>query len=70
MSIYTTNDFSESLDCARRDGHDSGVGIGEISRCVAAWGEGDYGWDGGFLVQLADGRFAYISGWNDSTGWG
>ena len=27
-------------------------------------------WAGGFLCQLKDGRFAYISGWNDYTGWG
>lgn len=57
-----------------------------IARVVAAWGKGDgmgddaghfrYSedgateWNGGFLCALKDGRFAYISGWCDYTGWG
>ena len=72
-STYTRHDFSESLECAQRDGHNSGVTIGEVIHCIAAWGvQGrEYAdFTGGFLVTLKAGGFAYISGWSDSTGWG
>lgn len=72
-SQYTRNDFSESLNCAQRDGHGCGIKIGEITHCIAAWGVQGREWadfSGGFLVELKDGRFAYISGWSDSSGWG
>ena len=73
---FDVYDFSESVACAQRDGHGSGISIGEVKECLAAWGticEGycDWeGWEGGFLVSLKDGRFAYITGWNDTSGWG
>lgn len=31
-------------------------------------GGGD--WDGGFVILMADGKFAYSEGWCDYTGWG
>jgi len=27
-------------------------------------------WSGGFVVELADGQFAHVTGWCDYTGWG
>jgi hypothetical protein len=27
-------------------------------------------WTGDFIVALKDGRFAVLSGWSDSSGWG
>lgn len=27
-------------------------------------------WTGDFIVKLKDGRFAVLSGWSDSSGWG
>lgn len=76
---YTTSDFSESRDRVR-------VELVDIDAVVAAWGKGDgmgddaghlrwaedgaTDWCGGFLVRLRDGRFAYITGWCDYTGWG
>ncbi len=75
---YTTEDFSESL---KRVGIDA-TGIDSV---IAAWGRGegqgeDSGrgwsedgvteWAGGFLFKLKDGRYAYVSGWCDYTGWG
>lgn len=27
-------------------------------------------WTGDFIVKLNDGRFAVLSGWSDSSGWG
>lgn len=27
-------------------------------------------WSGGFVMELSNGRFAYLSGWCDYTGWG
>jgi hypothetical protein len=70
---YAYHDFESSLECAQRDGHHLGVQIGEVVSVLAAWGvsgreHADF--TGGFLVALKDGRFAYISGWSDSSGWG
>lgn len=75
---YTNQDFSESLSRARID-------PSEVTSVVAAWGSGsgqgkDSGpgwskkgvtdWTGGFLLKLTDGRYAYVTGWCDYTGWG
>lgn len=76
---YTTDDFEESLGRVT-------VTARDVARVIAAWGRGGgmgtdaghYRWDsdgatewaGGFLVSLKDGRFAYITGWCDYTGWG
>lgn len=76
---YATYDFTESLDRV-------GLPRENIASVVAAWGKGDgqgedaghykwapdgaTDWSGGFLVALKDGRFAYITGWCDYTGWG
>lgn len=76
MSQYAIADFAESIDR---------VGLrSEPVRVVAAWGEatgmggyddddryyGQTEWTGGFVVLLADGGFAYLTGWNDYSGWG
>ena len=63
---YTSYDFTESLDRV-------GIALSSVVSVLAAWGRsrescGD--WEGGFLVHLADGRFAYLSGWCDTSGWG
>ena len=65
MSQYTIYDFSESL--AR-----TSIKPSDIQQVVAAWGtSGDYSeWEGGFILSLKDGRFAYIWGWCDTSGWG
>lgn len=76
---YATDDFSESLD--RVD-----VKREDIARVVRAWGHGDgmgsdaghyrwsadggTDWSGGFLCELRDGSYVYITGWCDYTGWG
>lgn len=74
MSSYTTSDFSESLV------REPEVEIANIEKVLAAWGNVDRDgaccdacggeWSGGFLMQLKDGRFAYLTGWCDYTGWG
>jgi hypothetical protein len=62
---FTNYDFSETL---------AGCGIDrtDVKRAVAAWGiEGDYAeWEGGFLLEMKDGKYVYVSGWCDTTGWG
>lgn len=66
---YDLSDFVETVEiAAEREGFDPK----NIQRCVAAWGEqGSYAeWEGGFLLELRDGRYAYLSGWCDTTGWG
>jgi hypothetical protein len=75
---YAILDFSESLGRVP-------IGPPDIVAVVAAWGygegqgtDGGHGysadgateWSGGFLLKLKDGRFAYLTGWCDYTGWG
>lgn len=66
MASFTSYDFSESVAQAE------GFAWNDIEAAEAAWGEhGDYAeWTGGFLLRLKDGRYAYIEGWCDTTGWG
>jgi len=71
MSSYGTGDFSESI----RE-----LAVTEIESVLAAWGNVDNEgkccdecggeWSGGFLLKMKDGRFAYVTGWCDYTGWG
>ena len=73
MSEFTTTDFTESI-------HGEGIKKGDIEKVIAGWGNVDRDgacceacggeWSGGFLLAMKDGRFAYISGWCDYTGWG
>lgn len=70
MSEYTTSDFHETLfnSTIKRQ-----IVPEDVRRVVAAWGhspEGYGSWEGGFLLELIDGRTAYITGWCDTTGWG
>jgi len=62
---YDLYDFTESI---------AGVGIEreQIKRCTLGFGDqGDYAeWDGGFVIELKDGRWALVCGWCDTTGWG
>lgn len=62
---FATYDFDETIK-------GSGIDRTDIKRAVAAWGEnGDYAeWSGGFLLEMRDGKFIYVSGWCDTTGWG
>ena len=77
---YTTHDFEESLERVPE------LMLTDIDAVIAAWGKGDgqgddaghykwagdgvTQWAGGFLLRLKDGRFVYITGWCDYTGWG
>ena len=65
MSKYSLYDFAESLNRTK-------LPANEIDKVIAAWGlQGDYSeWEGGFLMHLKDGRYAYIWGWCDTSGWG
>jgi hypothetical protein len=62
---YALYDYTETLNVCGVDPHN-------VKRVIASWGEqGDYAeWSGGFLLEMKDGRFAYASGWCDTTGWG
>ena len=67
MSEYSLYDFTESLSQVRRE-----LGTAKVVRVVKAWGEhGDYAeWRGGFVMKLDDGRYCYLEGWCDTSGWG
>lgn len=69
---YSVCDLDECLRIAGRYCGRVTPQRGDISRAVAAWGrDGDFAeWRGGFLFELRDGRFAYICGWCDTSGWG
>jgi hypothetical protein len=50
-------------------GHGEGMG-GDDAGHYRYSEDGATEWKGGFLCALHDGRFAYIWGWCDYTGWG
>lgn len=76
---YATYDFAESIGA-------SSVLKSDIETVIRAWGLGDgTGGDaghprwsentvtdcrGGFLFRTKDGRYCYLTGWCDYTGWG
>jgi hypothetical protein len=63
---YARQDFSESMSRTT-------ITPDKIESVIAAWGESTEGygeWSGGFVMKLKDGRFAYLTGWCDTTGWG
>lgn len=62
FSVY---DFTETLAGEKIERTD-------INRVVAAWGEEGIcsEWSGGFLLEMKSGKFLYITGWCDTTGWG
>ncbi len=76
---YTTDDFTESLQRVP-------LTVSDVDAVVAAWGRGngmgeDAGhfkwaddgaseWNGGFLLRLTSGLYAYLTGWCEYTGWG
>ena len=67
---YSGFDFTESLSRAQVE---CGFGFGDVARVIAAHGGSSEGWgewSGGFVLALKDGRYAYLSGWCDTTGWG
>ncbi len=65
---YTVEDFWE---CVKKVEWPS-----PPARVEKAWGRGPGGarglgsWEGGFLVQMEDHRYAYLVGSCDYTGWG
>lgn len=67
--MYCLNDFEESLKLVPLESPPFSV--------VRAWGRSDEGsdrccqdWRGGFVIDLGNKRFAYLTGWCDYTGWG
>lgn len=70
---YETYDFTESMK-------GQSIELSDIKKVHAGWGnvnkdgsccdECGGEWTGGFLIEMKDGRFGYISGWCDYTGWG
>jgi hypothetical protein len=66
---YCTNDFDESLREVQLEA--------KPVKVLKAWGRAEEpdvcchsDWSGGFLMLLENGRYAYLSGWCDYTGWG
>lgn len=68
---FSTYDFDETLKgCS--------VERTDIKRVVAAYGVTEAGccddcggeWSGGFLLEMKTGKFLFLSGWCDYTGWG
>lgn len=64
MSRYSVYDLTESMAAVPADFN--------VVRVAEAWGwSGDYAeWSGGFLLESDDGRWGYLTGWCDTTGWG
>ncbi len=64
---YTTRDFHQTLFHRQ-----IAIDPASVVTVISAWGhQGGWGeWEGGFLLKTKDGRYAYIEGWCDTTGWG
>lgn len=63
---FSSYDFSETI-------RGEAIDRESIKRVIAAHGvssDGRCEWSGGFLFEMKDGRFCYVSGWCDTTGWG
>lgn len=68
---FSTYDFDETLK-------GTGIERTDIKRVVAAYGVTEAGccdscggeWNGGFLLEMKSGKFVYVHGWCDYTGWG
>jgi hypothetical protein len=66
-TTFDAYDLTESIDRVRHQLPSEPV------RVIAACGESPEGygsWHGGFVLLLADGSFALVTGWCDTTGWG
>ncbi len=78
-NLWSLSDFSETV------GHydNNKIKKEDIEEVLCAWGStpNDDGggnqsdgfgteWSGGFVLKLKNGKYAYITGWNDYTGWG
>lgn len=62
---YDLYDFTETLAV-------SPIEPDLVAECTLGFGvQGDYAeWQGGFVCRLVDGRWLFIFGWCDTTGWG
>lgn len=67
--MYCLNDFEESLKQVTLEARPIAV--------LRAWGQAEnddvcchMDWHGGFVMLLANSRYAYLTGWCDYTGWG
>lgn len=68
---FSTYDFDQTLkgtNIARTDIKRvvAAHGVTEQACCQNCGGE----WSGGFLLEMKNGRFVYVHGWCDYTGWG
>ena len=63
---YDVSDFVECITHSDIGGMLPSPG----KRVLKAHGTNVDGWDGGFVILMADGRYAYSKGWCDYTGWG
>lgn len=69
---FSNYDFQETMN-------GQGIEREDVKRVVAAFGVtaataccDDCGgeWSGGFLIEMKSGKFVYLTGWCDYTGWG
>lgn len=68
---FSTSDFDETLKGTNIERTDiqrvvAAYGVTEEACCNDCGGE----WSGGFLLEMKTGKFAYVHGWCDYTGWG
>jgi hypothetical protein len=65
---WTDYDFKACITHERHSLRIDSVESILFARGIAAreWAD----WTGDFILKLKDGRFAVLSGWSDSSGWG
>lgn len=62
-NIYSLFDFTESLQRAN-------IPAEHIEVVIGAHGTDEDGWEGGFVMKMRGGGYAYLAGWCDIFGWG
>lgn len=65
---WSNYDFEECINHSDHSLRPSAVERVLLARGVQGREHAD--WTGDFILKLKDGRFAVLSGWSDSTGWG
>jgi hypothetical protein len=65
---WSNYDFSECVNHSDHNLRPDKISAILLARGVQGREYAD--WTGDFIIQLKDGRFAVLSGWSDSSGWG
>lgn len=66
MSEYSLYDFTETIGRENIKPEDIKVVLAMHGRSSEGYGQ----WKGGFVMKMKNGKYVYVSGWCDTSGWG